>query len=296
MQADVERIEEWVRAGGPRPAEYPVFTAWVDDLMARVARGEVSSTRLSALRECFGRAASEETMQGWVLRKPKGYAGDFEIIDQFYRRDVSPDPALRGWDEYFQAQPSPQAVRNRKELFKQLVGEKAHALGGPPRVLNVASGPCRDLAELFQSHGDGFAHVDCIDSDETALAFARGLLDGISSVRFRQENAVKAKIEERYDLIWSAGLFDYIDDTWFVRLLSRYVTALRPNGELVIGNFHPDHPTRAYIELFDWHLVYRTREDLERLARSAAIPTTAYTVMAEPLGINYFLRIKGPVP
>jgi hypothetical protein len=41
---------------------------------------------------------------------------------------------------------------------------------------------------------------------------------------------------------------------------------LADGGELLIGNFHPDNPSRAGCEVgLDWHLVYRDEKDMARL-------------------------------
>ena len=63
----------------------------------------------------------EESLQGHCIRKPYGYAGDFEIIEKLYAQTVSEKPEYRIWDEYAQNTHSSKAVRNRKSYFVDLI-------------------------------------------------------------------------------------------------------------------------------------------------------------------------------
>ena len=100
-----------------------------------------------------------------------------------------------------------------------------------------------------------------------------------------------------YDLIWSSGLFDYLSDRAFVRLARRMLGALRPGGEMVVGNFAPVPSARSYMELVvDWDLNLRTQGDLLRLAAEiGAAPGEAW-VGREPAGVNLFLHLRPTKP
>ncbi len=54
---------------------------------------------------------------------------------------------------------------------------------------------------------------------------------------FINANIFKYKTTEKYDLIWSAGLFDYLNDRRFIFLLNKLYTYLKPEGVLYVGNF-----------------------------------------------------------
>jgi hypothetical protein len=59
---------------------------------------------------------------------------------------------------------------------------------------------------------------------------------------------------------------------------------------LLVGNFAPHCPTRAYMEwIGNWYLIYRTAADLEALAERAGIPASCRTIGAERLGMDLFL-------
>lgn len=93
-------------------------------------------------------------------------------------------------------------------------------------------------------------------------------------------------------MIWSGGLFDYFNDKVFIRLLKRYHTFLKEKGEIVIGNFSPGNPSRNYMELMEWHLNYRSEEQLLELAKECGFDMNLVSIGKEPLGVNLFLHIN----
>ncbi|MFO7984421.1 MAG: hypothetical protein R6U38_01045 [Desulfatiglandaceae bacterium] len=105
--------------------------------------------------------------------------------------------------------------------------------------------------------------------------------------------------ETSFDLIYSAGLYDYIltfdeKSKGAVALTTHLFHLLKPGGTLIIGNFSPKNPlhVRFGMEyLYDWVLIYRGEKDMYRLANGIPESDIAeMTLLEEPLGINYFLK------
>jgi hypothetical protein len=111
---------------------------------------------------------------------------------------------------------------------------------------------------------------------------------------FRRENVLRLRLDRHFDLIWSAGLFDYLADQVFVMVLRRFVPFIRPGGELVIGNFSKNNPSRYWMEAVgDWKLHHRTESELRALAHAAGVDDQRLSIGAEPEGVNLFLHIRG---
>ena len=230
----------------------------------------------------------KRSIAGFCYLQPYGYAGDFELIDRLYTRYISNDPAISNWDAFAQAQPAAVAVRNRKAYFIDLL-EKKRAL----RVLNIASGPCRDIKEYYERHPLSATEIDCVEVDGRAIEFAKKLLSNVKNVHFIQQNVISLKVEKEYDLVWSAGLFDYFNDDLFVRILAKLIRGLPGNGEIVIGNFSDSNPNRAFMEVgMNWHLHHRSPEQLKHLAIRAGASDWNLRVEKEPEGINLFLHLS----
>ncbi|MCB1097682.1 MAG: class I SAM-dependent methyltransferase [Verrucomicrobiae bacterium] len=111
-------------------------------------------------------------------------------------------------------------------------------------------------------------------------------------ISFHNSNALRYRSKRAYDLIWSAGLFDYFDDKIFVFMLVRLREMLSQNGKIVIGNFSTQNPSKHYMELFDWHLYHRSPQSLRYLAKRAGFNPESIKVRKESLGVNLFLHIQ----
>ena len=96
-------------------------------------------------------------------------------------------------------------------------------------------------------------------------------------------------LEGSYDLVYSAGLFDYLKDRAARAAGVRLVDALAPGGTAVIGNFDVANPTRPLMELIlDWPLHHRSAGDLGRLFGDLG---TGITIEREATGVNLFAVI-----
>jgi hypothetical protein len=274
-----------VEKGGPEFEDYDRFTSIVNNLKPE----EVDS-----FRDIIRSALNENTLIGHGFVKPYGYPGDFLLIDKIYQYSVNEDKKYRNWDLFFQNQPGANAVRNRKQEFLQscrrIDREKESA-----SVLILGSGPASDVHEFLSGeHAGENLHFDLVDFDQTAIDFSMKKNAAFGNlVSYHRINALRFNSFRLYDLIWSAGLFDYFKDKHFSFLLRKYFTCLSDDGEMVISNFSTRNPTKRLMEvLSDWYLNLRTESDLYRIAADANIDKELVYVDKEPLGINLFLRIK----
>ncbi|MCH8512834.1 MAG: class I SAM-dependent methyltransferase [Kiritimatiellae bacterium] len=236
-KTDLDFIRHLVAKGGPDVEDYPDFEAWVSRLKQGTDAGLVSETDKRQIEQVFGDALTCETMQGFAYRKPHGYPGDFEIIDRIYTHWKSPREDLRKWDDYFHQQVAPEAVRNRKNVFCRCIDDLGQV---PKRILNLASGPARDVYDWMGPEKPRH-HITCLDMDPKSVQYAKELvrekhqsLNGNSpDITFIVGNAVRYRAAQKYDLIWSGGLFDYFSDRVFVAMLKKFRSMINPGG----GNY-----------------------------------------------------------
>ncbi len=282
---------------GPEPDQYVQLTAWYDHINRLRLNGELTVEQLNELRNQMGGSFQTDlSLQGRIFRKPLGYAGDFVVIDSFYEESVSCDPELERWDSYIQSLAATKAVRNRKSFFIEVFNEKAKThLDTGFRMLDVACGSCRDVKEAIESSGasSGNAEIHCIDFEPKAIEFSKELLrDHLAQVTFHTENILKYQTPDKFDFVWSAGLFDYFSDKVFVRMLQRFREWLLPNGEAIVGNFCSSNPSLGAMEFGDWFLNYRDEEQLRDLALQAGFRREEVSFSKEEQGINLFLRLR----
>ena len=280
----------FIIAGGPEESEYEDMTKTWDQLI--VQENPVSDSY--RLMDLFGQDFLDQTVPGHSFRRPHGYSGDYQIIDFIYQQTIIGGDKYGKWDSYFHYASAAQAVRNRKDYFIELAKSRLAKSSRPLRILNIASGPCRDVYELFQQVSPSSIEMHCVDLDANAIQYGKKLLGNYSdAVAFTRANIFKFNTTEKYDLVWSAGLFDYFNDTDFVNLLSKIYSWSDTKGEVVVGNFSIDNPTRSYMEKgSDWFLYHRTQEQLISLGNKVKSNSDDVVLKNEPLGVNLFLHLK----
>ncbi len=239
------------------------------------------------------------------LSKPLGYAGDFQMMNYIYDNDVFEARSNMGKLLNYLSfiSPSSNAVKNRSKIIQGLLLQRIIGQG-EIAVASIACGPAREVAGTIKllSHISNQARINwtLLDQDSQALDYARSHTPSHPNI---VTNWVKGSVVDiirksitldPQDIIYSLGLFDYLNDRVATLLLKRLYAALKPGGALLIGNFSYRHPDFSLLEsLTEWHLIFRTEEDLLRLGKEAARDGTHF-VMAEPEGLNYILVITKP--
>lgn len=238
-----------------------------------------------------------------VYSKPLGYAGDYEMMNIIYRSE--PEGAslfAKCLHQYWVQQPAAQAVRNRADYIVGKIKENIKNRDSKSiSVLSVACGPAKEWQNILRDNelvGCKF-FVELLDQDEEALKHAQRKIKEqqlSSSVEAEFEYTKKAiknilvrGLEKKYDLIYSAGLFDYFSDPVAQLAALKLYDALNPGGKLIIGNFNVSNPNSLVMDLaLDWHLIYRSEDDMHKLFERTG---GEIQVETEKLNINLFCVI-----
>ncbi|MDG2207291.1 MAG: hypothetical protein P8K78_05250, partial [Pirellulales bacterium] len=213
----------------------------------------------------------------------------------------------RCFDRYFQAQSAPQAVRERTALAARVLAAGCVAdPSGKFEVVGIGCGPALEIDQalrLLDSQPHAAIHLRLFDLCGDALKCAQTRLQSLlppQQVTAMRENLPRLpqRKEARTllgnpDLILCPGLFDYLDRPAAVGLLRLFWQQLADGGHLLVGNFAPDHATRAYMEwIGNWYLTYRSFEDLRGLAAEADIPDDSFQIGSESTGTDWFLSAE----
>jgi len=278
-----------MKKGGPEPHEYEEISA----SCAYFNNKKLSVEEELKLHEVLKPMLNVDTMIGFSFQKPNGYAGDFELIDRIYQYWKSPaNTFFHAWDNYSHDLDATKAVRNRKTYINKLLVNLQNRKKSP-LVLNLGSGPCSDIHQFFTNNPKTKVHFDCLDMDSKAIDYGSAVCDNyIDSITFINKNAFRYKPDHQYDLIWSAGLFDYFNDKLFVRLLNRTYKLLSVDGMMAVGNFSDTNTAQGAMELLgQWYLHHRSKEHLVELAIKAGVPADKIEVHSEKTGVNLFLHL-----
>ena len=272
----------------------------------RLVKGDEDS--VYKLKSLFVSRLRKEFLYGdYVVRslnKPYGYAGDFKIIDDIYRNNPETQGFGRLFDNYYQAAAISVAVRNRKEDFKKIIlSAVKERRSREIKIMDLASGPCREIQELLAGELKECPRVtfDCYDQDENAWSYAKSLLrEDVRRVQFVKENvvriALKKNIEEqmpqRYDLIYSTGLFDYLDKRIATRLVENLRKILKPGGCLAVSDVREKYknPSVHFMEwVGEWNLVYRSDDEFHKIFVEAGFRDKELSFGADQQGLLQYI-------
>ncbi len=213
------------------------------------------------------------TLHGWT--KPRGYAGDAVLMDYLYYNQL-PSHADELGSSIFPIITrafTSMSVRYRRQLLRSLIDDTV-ATVPQARILSVAAGHARELDGSLVTNAAFDGEFVALDQDPLSCAEIERANQGR---RVRTINLGVIDLLRRrdldlgtFDLIYSAGLFDYLSDSLSRRLVKHLLRLLRPGGRLLIANFVPTTKDRGYMEIFmDWNLIYRNEAQMVALAQEA---------------------------
>jgi hypothetical protein len=275
----LDSVNEQLHAGRIASALDELF----DDLRAQ--REEEPEDWPAYARTCLGHPIShllhQDPFTYRAFSKPRGYAGDAVMMDYIYGLGEAGEaarnatPLGRAIFQYMDTRPSAKGVRFRRRLIAELIDRVAERKDA--RVAAVAAGHLREVERSSAVQSGRVKEFVAFDQDEASLAVVArdyahlGIRTMAGSVR--QILSGKAKLEQ-YDLVYAAGLFDYLSDPVAAALARRMFEMTRPGGMMLIPNFLTGVRDVGYMEAFmDWHLIYRDHTDM--LALAAALPRSS---------------------
>lgn len=243
--------------------------------------------------------------------KPLGYAGDYEMVNMMLR---DPREGPTTYAEvvntlYLRAGPA-QAHRNRIKMLVDLLvsaTERARVRDRPLRVLNVGCGPAVELENYIVSE-DLYpdTYINLIDFNQETLDYTKErIANAVRTAKVRpsidythlsvHELLRGAATNEQpavgsgYDLVYCAGLFDYLSDRVCSRLLRLFYRLAAADGVVAATNVHPRNSALYLMEhILDWFLIYRDEQAMSGLAKGMG----KQQVYCDETGINVFLRIE----
>jgi len=249
-------------------------------------------------------------------QKPLGYAGDYEMINMMLR-----DPFEGGslfakiLNTFFLNTPPCLAHRNRiKYLTRKLKEESERAAREKrsARILNMGCGPAKEIQDfLTEEECSTQAQIVLMDFNDETLEFTGKAVEQLkkrhqrnTSIKLVKKSvhtilkesfhSVERSDAPAYDLIYCAGLFDYLEDRICKRLMDYFYNYLAPGGLLLATNVTPTNPIRNILEgLLEWPMVYRDRTQMAILKPEKA-PQEAVDIYTEETGVNIFIEVRRP--
>ena len=256
---------------------------------------------LRQVQEYFRRETDPWMRQSWIgdraRAKPSGFAGDYEMLIKLYD-EKTPAVGLGGYiDLCILDLPLARAVRSRLAAAKSYLLNEINGRGKGLRLLDIASGPCREYNAWPELPADTPVEIVALDNDPLAIAYVEqhvaAKLHGSTKLRVARYNALrtrnaKATVEKfgRFDIIYSVGLFDYLTDDHLIGMFVGLRDSLNDNGSLYIAfKDREQYAKTPYQWHLDWFFYQRTEQDVLNLYRQAGFDVDAIQTTRDATGI-----------
>lgn len=215
----------------------------------------------------------------WSFQKPRGYSGDASLIDFIYGHADVADQVARSTSlgleifEYTINAPGPVAVRERRDVLTRYVDQTAAQTGPDTEILAIAAGHLREAETSHALRSGTIKRWVALDQDPLSVATI--------SRQFQKtcveptEGSVRGLLGKKYrlgtfDLIYAAGLYDYLADKIAIRLTSVCMEMLKPGGVFLFANFSDEMADDGYMESYmNWELLQRSEEEMWKIASAS---------------------------
>lgn len=267
---------------------YPLFKSFMDEIYQKL---HLAVRKLSLQDHELYKNYFQKQLLSLLLcspfishsfQKPYGYSGDFEMVLKVLDREIEGKNLLgKLLNMFVWNMDVTKAHRNRIDYLvkkiDEIVSKKSDA-----KILSIGSGPAREIKKFIDESRNKYeCSFTLIDFDTRALNFSQEeILTSIKSARSEIKvefinksvrQIIKSKSCDfnagKYDLVYCAGLFDYLSDSFCSRLLEIMASHLSDEGMLIATNV-TDYNFYQYVMEFmgEWYLTHRSVDDMFKLA------------------------------
>jgi extracellular factor (EF) 3-hydroxypalmitic acid methyl ester biosynthesis protein len=233
--------------------------------------GTLAAFRTTCQAHPLHQIALQDPFTARAFNKPRGYAGDAVMLDYIYRQRPQHLTELGAAVHFMTTREgaAKSIIWRRDRLGAEIA--KTIRRTRKARILAVVSGHLRELDVVRATETRRDFKIVALDQDVESLQEAVNSNPDINITPINKSisHLFKAQDGAKYDLIYSAGLFDYLATKTASGLLTRLMEMLAPAGRLVVGNYAPENYGRGYMEgMMGWSLIYRSEAELEVLLES----------------------------
>ena len=211
----------------------------------------------------------------WSFEKPRGYSGDAGLIDFIYRHEAVAEEVAKATPvglqifEYTINAPGPVAVRERRDILTRYVDDTAASTASDTEILAIAAGHLREAEASTALTKREIKRWVAIDQDPESIGSIMRQFEGTSVDPI--DGSVRGLLTGKhqlgtFDLIYAAGLYDYLSDKVAIKLTQICVAMLKPGGVFLFANFSDEMSDDGYMESYmNWELLQRSESDMWRI-------------------------------
>lgn len=248
--------------------------------------------------------------------KPLGYPGDYGMVELMlgdpYQGETLFGKLLN--NAFLETGPV-QAHQNRIEYLVEAIQEVASqraALGQRTRILNLGCGPADEIRRLIERdpcvedcdfelldfsdvtlrYTEGKIAESCREAGrEVSINFIEQSIQGFLKKAARGEDF----LPESYDIVYCAGLFDYLSQAFCAKLTSTFYDLIKPGGQVMVTNVSK-HNTIPFVmeDFLEWEIIDRSEDEMLELVPDKKL-RLLNDLKSDRTRINLFLELRKPV-
>jgi hypothetical protein len=259
-----------------------------------------------SFRHLLGTWAYKSAIMKRGFDKPRGYPGDYKMLEIVYDNKPISKSIGRYFDNYFLKNPYAVAVRIRKDRLREMLRDFFNETKlNKVNVLNIACGSCREIKELIPSlKTKNHITFNCLDWDDEALQFSKNVLLPIApnNVKF---NFIKEDVMnivrgghivqslEKQDIVYSIGLIDYLPDRILSKLICALYQLMQKDGKLILThkNKEKTFPPVPPDWFCDWKFVSRNKEEVIALFHKCGMSNFSLSTEADDFEYIYYFTV-----
>jgi len=258
-------------------------------------------------RHLIGSWAYKSVIMKRALDKPRGYPGDYKMLEIVYDNKPITKSIGAYFDNYFLKNPYAVAVRIRKDRLREMLLSFLNGTKSDSKIniLNIACGSCREIKELFPGLKTKNSIIfNCLDWDDEALQFSKDAFLQVApknvAFNFLKEDVMNIGKEgsatqslAKQDLVYSIGLIDYLPDRVLSKLLNSLYQTLRKEGKFILThkNKEKTFPPVPPDWFCDWKFVSRNKDEVIKLFHNCGFGNFSLETDADDFEYIYYFTI-----
>ena len=241
--------------------------------------------------------------------KPLGYPGDYQIMNFMYDNEPVGDN-LRSKFLHMLGVIAGKPIVSRMDTLAQLIVDHAASREtdeAPVNIMSIGCGPARELEPILKMSPQTTKwEATLVDQEPLALEYALSSAIGLGAPDRMKATALNVSFKDMLngtpvgaqifgqDIVYSAGLVDYLSPLLALRFVRRMYDFIRPGGRLIIGNVNNSRTGTLWpMEyVLDWTLYFRNMDEMKAIA--GGIEGAQMRIVSDPLDAIYFLVLDKP--
>ena len=284
----------------------------MEDMFAYIKRLNIITDPLNKKQSILFKKYFRENMESFlrvspfvasVIDKDRGYAGNFEIIKQFF------DDPYKGGSIFAKminrlalSLDAVTAHQDRIDFLYNTLVSMYQKSSGAFTFFVLGSGPGEEILRFVDQTEilsgkpvqaalldmDAFALVDFKDHIQYLDVTNFDLLTLNNNLLNIIAGRDKDPIDEKYSLTYCAGMFDYFSQKVCKRIIRYMIKHTQPGGLVIVTNVHKNCFSRAFMDYGgEWELVLRDEQEMIEMVPEGL----SYDIFRDEKGANIFMTI-----